>query len=99
MTDAGMGRLSTSFGEAYDPAAGLPHSLTPETLRDLAAGRLSAMDAAGIDMQVLSALATQTLPLDSATQLIQTCNDRLAVAFAEHPDRFAGFRRPPHRET
>lgn len=87
----GIARLSPGFRAAYDPASGLPQSPTAEVLSDLGDGRLRDMDAAGIDVQVLSALTTQTLPADQAPGLVRACNDRLARAVDEHPGRFAGF--------
>jgi predicted TIM-barrel fold metal-dependent hydrolase len=62
-------------------------------LDDLSAGRLADMDAAGIDMQVLSHTrpATEILDALSAVPLARTTNDLLADAIAAHPDRFAGF--------
>ena len=62
-------------------------------LRDLGSRRLADMDAAGIDVQVLSVAPPGTQDLDPATavQLSRQANDRLAEAVGEHPDRFAGF--------
>ncbi len=62
-------------------------------LRDLGEGRLAAMDAAGIDVQVIShnAPAAQHLPADEALTRSQEANDLLAEAVKAHPDRFAGF--------
>ena len=62
-------------------------------LRDLGEGRLAGMDAAGIDMQVIShnAPAAQHLPADEALARSQEANDLLAKAVSAHPERFAGF--------
>jgi uncharacterized protein len=62
-------------------------------LRDLGEGRLAGMDAAGIDVQVIShnAPAAQHLPADEALARSQEANDLLAEAVKAHPDRFAGF--------
>jgi uncharacterized protein len=62
-------------------------------LSDLGEGRLADMDAAGIDVQVLSVTAPATQELDPATAvaLARDANDQLAAAVAAHPDRFAGF--------
>ena len=62
-------------------------------LRDLGEGRLAGMDAAGIDMQVIShnAPAAQPLPADEALTRSQEANDLLAKAVSAHPERFAGF--------
>ena len=64
-----------------------------QKLLDLGAGRLADMDAAGIDMQVLSLPGIGLDKLDPATgtALAHDCNDALAVAVRMHPERFAGF--------
>ena len=55
--------------------------------------RIRDMDAAGIDVAVLShgAPSGQKLPPDIAVGLIQRVNDRLAHAVASNPTRFAAF--------
>ena len=64
-----------------------------QKLLDLGDVRLSDMDAAGIDMQVLSLSGIGLDRLDQATgtSLARECNDVLAAAVQAHPDRFAGF--------
>ncbi len=64
-----------------------------QKLLDLGDGRLADMDAAGIDMQVLSLTGIGLDKLDPATgsALARDCNDVLAEAVRAHPDRFAGF--------
>ncbi|MFJ8023546.1 amidohydrolase family protein [Streptomyces sp. NPDC096311] len=69
---------------------------SPETqrrLHDLDGQRIADMDAAGIDVQVLSQTAPgpENLPADLAVRLAAEANDRVAQAVAAHPDRFAGF--------
>jgi predicted TIM-barrel fold metal-dependent hydrolase len=75
-------------------------SLDPATLQgkaaaldDLGEGRLQAMDAAGIDVQVLSALAYAVQELDpgQALDVSRDLNDRMAGAVAAHPGRFRAF--------
>ncbi|MFF3831684.1 amidohydrolase family protein [Streptomyces sp. NPDC002458] len=83
--------VSPGFGASYAPASGLPYSPSAEVLEDLDEGRLAAMDAEDIDMQVLSNLTTQYLPADVAPELVRDVNDRLAAACKRHPDRFAAF--------
>src|SRR5580658_9986889 len=62
-------------------------------LLDVGEGRIADMDAAGIDMQVLSVAADTGDKLDSATAnaLARDANDRMAAAVRAHPDRFAAF--------
>jgi len=64
-----------------------------EKLESLGELRLSAMDEAGIDLQVLShgAPATQRLAAADAVPLARRVNDRLAQTVRAHSDRFAGF--------
>ena len=64
-----------------------------ERLLDTGAMRLAEMDAAGIDLQVLShgAPATQKLDPASAARIARGVNDRLAGIVAARPDRFQGF--------
>jgi hypothetical protein len=68
-----------------------------ERLRDVDAKRISEMDAAGIDMQILSLSAPgveQMEPADAVTMARDT-NDYLADAVKKHPKRFAGFAAVP----
>ena len=62
-------------------------------LSDLDEDRLAAMDAASIDVQVLSHTqpGVETLETRDAVPLARQANDQLAAAIARHPDRFAGF--------
>jgi uncharacterized protein len=62
-------------------------------LTDLDAKRLAAMDAAGIDMQMLSLTSPGVEQLDAAeaTALAREANDCVAAAVKKHPARFAGF--------
>src|SRR5579872_3848234 len=62
-------------------------------LLDLGQGRIADMDAAGIDLQVLSLTWAGLDRLEGAiaTGLAHDANDRLAAAVREHPKRFAGF--------
>jgi predicted TIM-barrel fold metal-dependent hydrolase len=79
-------------------ATGLDLSWLPDNphdrLLETAEGRLADMDAAGIDVQVLSAVgpAVQELPDDVAIPLARDLNTRLHDSvIAGHPDRFAAF--------
>ena len=73
-------------------------------LRDLGEGRIADMDAAGIDVQVVShvqpgaqgmlangATPNGSTPDSSAPALAAKLNDDLAAAVARHPERLAGF--------
>lgn len=62
-------------------------------LMDLGASRLAAMDAAGIDMQVLSFTSpgAQAFGPEDAVPVALDANDRLHEAIKAHPSRFAGF--------
>jgi len=67
----------------------LPDNLA-NALMDVGERRLRVMDAAGIDVQVLSAAAPgpQTAPVDQAADLAAALNDQCAQTMAAHPDRF-----------
>jgi predicted TIM-barrel fold metal-dependent hydrolase len=71
-----------------------------DQLRDLGPGRIASMDAAGIDVQVLSHVqpAAQGLPGDRGSTAARKANDALAAAIARHPGRFAGFATLPTSE-
>lgn len=64
-----------------------------DRLHDLDDVRLKEMDAAGVDVQVLShgAPSLQKLDPDTAVPLAREVNDRLKETVDRHPDRYAGF--------
>jgi predicted TIM-barrel fold metal-dependent hydrolase len=64
-----------------------------ERLRDLGEDRISAMDAARIDVQVISHVqpAAQALAGQRAADAARKANDALAQAVAARPGRLAGF--------
>jgi predicted TIM-barrel fold metal-dependent hydrolase len=64
-----------------------------DQLCDLGDRRIADMDAAGIDVQVLSLTAPGVEQLDTAEaiELARDTNDILADAVRRHPSRFAGF--------
>jgi predicted TIM-barrel fold metal-dependent hydrolase len=64
-----------------------------ERLQDLGDRRIADMDAAGIDMQVLSLAAPGVEQLEGpeSVALAREANDLLAEAVKRHPDRFAAF--------
>ena len=73
-------------------AEALGHDVYAE-LSDIGASRLKAMDAVGVDLQVLSLTqpGTQAFPADIAVPMARDANDRVAAAVKAHPDRFAAF--------
>jgi uncharacterized protein len=62
-------------------------------LCDIGDGRIADMDAAGIDVQVLSlnSPGLEQLEVDEVVALASATNDRLADAVRQHPSRLAGF--------
>ncbi len=64
----------------------------PTGILDLGEGRIAAMDAAGIDVQILSNVpgAEAVEPL-LAVELARQANDAVVAAVTQHPDRFRGF--------
>jgi 2,3-dihydroxybenzoate decarboxylase len=100
MAPAGKSLVIALEEHYYDPELAAtfdsPEGRAPDIRRrldDLGALRLQEMDAAGIDIQVIShgAPSTQRLAPEAAVRLARHANDRLAQAIAAHPDRFAGF--------
>lgn len=77
--------------QAQHPDSPIARILEP--LCDLGQKRIAAMDAAGIDMQVLSITSpgTEQLDGDEAIALAREANDFLATAVRKHPTRFGGF--------
>jgi len=70
-----------------------PRSGLFEQLRDIGEKRIAEMDAAKIDMQVLSLTSpgTEQIAGADATALAREANDFLADAIKKNPTRFAGF--------
>src|SRR2546421_12350605 len=76
------------------PGRDLKHSATlVEQLCDLDDRRIADMDAAGIDVQVLSLTSPGVEQLDATEAVAVACeaNDHLAEAGRRPPGRFAGF--------
>ena len=88
--------VTSSFVKATeDPRHGVPAAiaqLRPKLL-DLGAGRIAAMDEAGIDFQVLSlaSMGMDALTPDVATPLARDVNDELADAIRANPTRLGAF--------
>lgn len=80
--------LARHLGKAAEPPA-----FVRDRLFDFYDIRIAEMDAAGIDMQVLShqSPGSQRLPDDVAVGACQAVNDALAGIIATRPDRFDGF--------
>ena len=86
-----LAALADSAREHPQVAAG--YELLIKQLCDLGDGRIAAMDAAGIDVQVLSLTSPGAEQLDApeAVAFAAATNDCLAAAVRRHPSRFAGF--------
>jgi predicted TIM-barrel fold metal-dependent hydrolase len=71
----------------------------PPGIEDLGEGRIAAMDAAGIDVQILSNVpGVEAVEIPRAVELATQANDAVVAAAAEHPDRFLGFATLPMRD-
>jgi len=72
---------------------GGPLAAIAAKLAEVGDQRIAEMDAAGIDVQVLSlnAPGTEQLEADAAVSLAQEANDFLAAAVKKYPKRFAGL--------
>ena len=71
-----------------------PTRRSPErALCDIGDGRIADMDAAGIDVQVLSLVSPGVTQLEAAEaiEMARDMNNILADAVQRHPSRFAGF--------
>ena len=70
-------------------------------LADLGEGRIEEMDAAGVDLALLSLLAAGVEPLDPAVgvRVARDANDRLAAYVAAYPGRLAGTATLPVKDT
>lgn len=76
-----------------DPAPGSNQHRFRRQLLDLETERLREMDAAGVDVQLLSVTipGVQMFSADHANALAINTNDHLAAAIARHPTRFSGL--------
>ena len=74
-------------------APGSPIARALEQLCEIGEKRIAAMDAAGIDVQVLSLTAPGVEQLEAAEAIAaaREANDFLRAAVQRHPTRFAGF--------
>jgi uncharacterized protein len=72
----------------------------PAGIFDLGEGRIALMDAAGIDVQILSHATPSAEGLEPslAKELTRQANDTVAAAVSKYPDRFLGFATLPMLE-
>jgi predicted TIM-barrel fold metal-dependent hydrolase len=71
----------------------------PPGIEDLGQGRIAAMDAAGIDVQILSNVpGVEAIQLPQAVELARQANDAVVAAVNEYPGRFLGFATLPMRD-
>ena len=71
----------------------------PPGIDDLGEGRIAAMDAAGIDVQILSNVrGAEAVEPPLAVELARQANDAVVAAVTQHPDRFRGFATLPMRD-
>ena len=79
--------------EIQPPSRNVFVKAVEDKLLDLGKGRIADMDAAGIDLQVISLTNAGLDKLDgpTATSLARDANDKLAAAVKAHPQRFAAF--------
>ena len=91
----GPGRQLAALADSVraHPQVAAGYELLIKQLCDLGDGRIAAMDAAGIDVQVLSLTSPGAEQLDAAEAVAfaAATNDCLAAAVRRHPARFAGF--------
>ena len=74
------------------PVKGAPEHYIPLSDKEAVDGRLAAMDAMGIDMEVLSVNPFWYLKdRDTAEAIVKLNNERLAELCAAYPKRFAAF--------
>lgn len=75
------------------PGPRLPPGELGERLREVGARRLAAMDASGLDVQVISLTSPglHDLAVEAGVPLQSETNDHIAALVSSHPDRFQGF--------
>ena len=79
--------------EAAGIDIGLRANKRAAQLDEMGEGRIAIMDAAGIDVQVLSALSNNVQDLEPAksVDVSRRINDRMAETVAKYPERFRAF--------
>lgn len=86
--------VPTGISFIFDnPPPGSNRERFKRQLLDIGPERLAEMDAAGVDVQLLSVTSpgVQMFDADRADAMAVTTNDQLAAAIALHPTRFAGL--------
>ena len=86
--------IATGINSIFNnPAPGSNQDRFRRQLLDIGPERLSVMDAAGVDMHLLSVTipGVQMFEPDRANAMAISTNDQLAAAIARHPTRFAGL--------
>jgi 2,3-dihydroxybenzoate decarboxylase len=83
--------------DRYSGPRGISAHTPARQLDDLGEIRLKDMDAAGIDVQVISHMqpGTQIFDAETAIAMARKANDALYAAIRAHPTRFAGFAELP----
>jgi predicted TIM-barrel fold metal-dependent hydrolase len=89
----GPGRQLKIQSQSHDARVAARYARLIDQLCDLDDGRILAMDAVGIDMQVLSLNSPGVEQLDPTEAVALACdaNDHLAAAVLRHPGRLAGL--------
>jgi 5-carboxyvanillate decarboxylase len=90
-----LGRSTWSSPDVvfWSRALGNPDTRLVDALLDLDDTRIADMDANGVDVQLLllTSPGVQIFDADTACEMAELANDRLAEAIARHPDRLAGL--------
>jgi predicted TIM-barrel fold metal-dependent hydrolase len=93
--------LHPRLWELFPPALQQRYAVVKDGLTDLGPARIRRMDAAGIDMQVLSHVQPGVQFIedpDTAKRVSREVNDWLADVVRNYPTRFAGFATLPTQE-
>jgi 5-carboxyvanillate decarboxylase len=90
-----LGRSTWSSPDVvfWSRVLGNPDNRLVEALLDVDEQRIADMDANGVDVQLLllTSPGVQIFDADTASEMAELANDRLAEAIAVHPDRYAGL--------
>jgi predicted TIM-barrel fold metal-dependent hydrolase len=93
--------LHPRLWELFPPGLQQRYAVVKDGLTDLGPARIRRMDAAGIDMQVLSHVQPGVLFIedpDTANRMSREVNDWLSEVVRNYPTRFAGFATLPTQE-